>query len=83
MQVHAVAAAALVPAGFTAAEGPDGTLLRVEAGSGGELAVTVSRVLRDDAAREQDGDGYVTAPWRRPDGSAVRSVFATATLHGA
>ena len=81
VQVHAVADASLVPAGFTASEGPDGTLLRIEVGSGGELAVTVSRVLRDDAAREQDGDGYVTARWRRPDGSAARSVFATATLH--
>jgi hypothetical protein len=81
VQVHAVAAASLVPAGFTASDAPDGTLLRVEAGSAGELAVTVSRVLRDDAAREQDGDGYVTAPWRRPDGSTARGVFATATLH--
>ncbi len=81
VQVHAVTDATLVPAGFTASEGPDGTLLRIEAGSGGELAVTVSRVLRDDAAPEQDGDGSVTAPWRRPDGSAARSVFATATVH--
>jgi len=81
VQVHAVVAASLVPAGCTASDAPDGTLLRVEAGSAGELAVTVSRVLRDDAAREQDGDGYVTAPWRRPDGSTARGVFATATLH--
>jgi len=76
--VHAASPAALVPAGFTASDSPNGTLLRVEAGAVGEVAVTVSRVLRDDAA--QDGHGYVTAPWRQPDGSMTRSVFATATL---
>ena len=78
VQVHAASPAPMVPAGFTPSDGPHGTLLRIEVGAPGELAVTVSRVLDDGAA--QDGHGYVTAPWRRPDGSTVRSVFATATL---
>ena len=76
--VHAASPAALAPAGFTASDSPNGTLLRIEVGDLGELAVAISRVLDDDAV--QDGHGYVTAPWRQPDGATVRSVFATATL---
>lgn len=83
VRVHATLSASLVPAGFTVSEGAQGTLLRIETGAAGELAVTVSRLLRDDAASEQaerDGQGYVTAPWRQPDGTTTHSVFATATL---
>lgn len=78
---HATSPAALVPVGFTASDGADGTLVRIEAGAAGELALNVSRVLRDDAAQAPAEHGYVTAPWHKPDGSTVRSIFATATLH--
>lgn len=77
--VQAATGAALVPAGFSVSDGPDGTLLRIEAGAAGDLAVSVSRVLVP-AAGELDGLGYVTAPWHRPDGTTTRGVFATATL---
>ena len=79
---HAASPAALVPAGFTASDGPDGTLLRIETGTAGELALSVSRVLRDDAAQVAAEYGYVTALWHQPDGSTARSIFATATLDG-
>jgi hypothetical protein len=82
VQVRAFSPATLVPAGFTASDSPNGTLLRVAAGSAGELTVAVTRVL-DDAADQQpdrDGHGYVTAPWGRADGLTLRGVFATAAL---
>jgi hypothetical protein len=78
--VQAASPAVLVPAGFTAADGQDGTFLRIEVGTAGELALNVARVLRDDAAQVPAEHGYVTAPWRHLDGATTRSVFATATL---
>jgi hypothetical protein len=79
VQVRAASPAALAPAGFTAVDSPNGTLLRIQVSAAAELAVAVSRVLAEDAGLDQDGRGYVTAPWRRPDGTTLRSVFATAT----
>lgn len=73
--------ALLEPSAFTVSDGPRGTLLRVEAGTAGKLAVNVSRILTDAAPSGQERHGYVTAPWRSPDGTTTRSVFATATLH--
>jgi hypothetical protein len=80
VRVHAAARALLVPGGFTVSDGPQGTLLCIKAGAAGELAVSVTRVLADAAVSEQGGQGYVTAPWRQPDGTTTRSVFVTATL---
>ena len=76
---QAAAGASLVPAGFSVSDGPDGTLLRIGVGAAGELAVSVSRVPVPGVG-EPDGPGYVTAPWRRPDGTITRGVFPTATL---
>jgi hypothetical protein len=85
--VHPATRAPLESAGFTVSDGPDGTAPRTEAGAAGKLLVSVCRVLTDDIPSErsepseQEGRGYVTAPWRRPDGTTARSVLATATLH--
>ena len=69
--------------------GPQGIRLRVgtvsEDGlSGGELVITVNRVLRPDDAGLGDGlddeadRGRLSADWRLPDGTAVRGCLATA-----
>ena len=79
VRVRAASPASLTPAGFTASDSPNGTLLHIQVSATAELAVTVSRVLTEDPGLEPDGRGDVTAPWRRPDGTTLRSVFATAT----
>ncbi len=72
-----------------AGNGPQGIRLRVgtvsEDGlSGGELVITVNRVLRPDDAGLGDGlddeadRGRLSADWRLPDGTAVRGCLATA-----
>jgi Maltokinase N-terminal cap domain len=41
-------------------------------------SVHIKRLLRDDDNAPGTG-GYVSAPWRRPDGSAARGIVATAS----
>ena len=79
VRVRAAAPASLTPAGFTAVDRPNGTLLRIQVSAAAKLSVAISRVLAEDAGLEQKGRGYVTAPWRGPDDTTIRSVFATAT----
>jgi Maltokinase N-terminal cap domain len=72
-----------------AGDGPLGTELRVGTVSGnglpgGQLVITVNRVLRPDDAGLGHGPageadrGRLSAPWRLPDGTAVRGRLATA-----
>jgi hypothetical protein len=64
-----------------------GTDLRVEAAGSdgartGHLVARINRVLqRHDGAVPVGGPGrgYVAAPWRLPDGTHVRGIFATCT----
>jgi Maltokinase N-terminal cap domain len=65
-----------------AADGPDGTRVRLGAGAAGTLVIAVTRVLQATAGDQPGPGGQVTATWRRSeDGdAAVRGVFATATL---
>lgn len=67
-----------------AADGPDGTELRVTT-AGGDLLVRVHRVLRPEAGADSrdGGPGRVAAPWQRPDGTQARGVWATAGPHPA
>ena len=69
-----------------AASGPSGTELRVamvggDGRPGGQLRITVNRVLRPDGA-SQDGPGRaagsVFADWRLADGALVRGCLAAA-----
>ena len=70
-------------------DGPLGTELRVGTAGGdglpgGQLVITVNRVLRPDDAgldRAPAGDadrGRLSAPWRLPDGTPVRGYLAAA-----
>ena len=76
-----------VASSAVAADGPDGTDLRVttaDAGGGpaGDLLVRINRVLRP-VSGSADGDlgqPGVSATWRLPDSGRVRGVFATARL---
>ena len=72
-----------------AGDGPLGTELRVgtaggDGQPGGQLVITVNRVLRPDDAgldRGPAGDadrGRLSAPWRLPDGTPVRGCLAAA-----
>ena len=72
-----------------AGDGPLGTELRVRTAGGdgqpgGQLVITVNRVLRPDDAgldRGPAGDadrGRLSAPWRLPEGTPVRGCLAAA-----
>jgi Maltokinase N-terminal cap domain len=72
-----------------AGDGPSGTELRVGTAGGdglpgGQLVITVNRVLRpDDAGLDRGpagdaGRGRLSAPWRLPDGTPVRGCLAAA-----
>jgi Maltokinase N-terminal cap domain len=72
----------LIPDGaLEAADGPDGTRLRVGVGAAGTLVISVNRVLRAGSGEQPGAGGYVMATWRPAgDDAAVRGVFATAAL---
>jgi hypothetical protein len=76
-----------VTASAVAADGPDGTDVRVttDRAAGGDLLVRVHRILRPAAAGDPGGSGpgRVAAPWQRPDGTPVHGVWATAGPHPA
>ena len=67
-----------------AGDGPLGAELRVGTAGGGGLVITVNRVLRpDDVGPDhgptgEAGRGRISAPWRLPDGTAVRGCLAAA-----
>jgi hypothetical protein len=69
-----------------AANGPSGTDLRVETASAddvqtGRLTLRVNRILQPGDIIDVNRDGgspCLSATWRLPDGTHVRSVFATA-----
>jgi Maltokinase N-terminal cap domain len=69
-----------------AANGPSGTELRVETARSngaptGELILRISRILQPgdgSHANHEAGTPCLSAPWRLPDGTRVRGVFATA-----
>ena len=66
-----VAKGPLTPAwSEVAANGPSGTDLRA-----GELSLRINRVLEPGDSLSEAG---LSAPWRLPDGTRVRGVFATA-----
>lgn len=68
-----------VPGGLpVVTDGPLGTDLLVR-GPGGQLALTVRRVLRPEPEEGAGGEpslGHVTAGWTLPDGQAVRGRYA-------
>ena len=81
--------AAVAVKSVDAGNGPLGTELRVGTVSedglpGGELVITVNRVLRPDDAGLDRGPageadrGRLSAPWRLPDGTPVRGCLAAA-----
>jgi len=84
VRTRAASPARLEPDGFSAADGPDGTLLTIDAGDARVLSVRVMRVLdaepEPDASAAGSGLGYVTGQWQLPDSTMNRSVFATAEL---
>ncbi|HYZ57723.1 MAG TPA: 1,4-alpha-glucan branching protein [Streptosporangiaceae bacterium] len=68
-----------------AVNGPHGTDLRITTADANgtrrhDLIVQVKRVLQpgDSDAAGRGGGAYVAAPWRLPDSTQVRSIFATA-----
>lgn len=63
------------PAGFTASDDADGTVLRIGTGAGA-LAVRVRRVLQPGTGTAAL-PGSVTATWRLADDAHVRGVFVT------
>ena len=79
----------LAVASAVAGDDRSGTLLRVGTVSGdglpgGQLVITVNRVLRpDDVGPDhgptgEAGRGRISAPWRLPDGTPVRGCLAAA-----
>jgi len=62
-----------------AANTRSGTDLRVEtAPANGQLTVRINRILPPDGADSPSGQAGLSASWRRPDGTRVRGVLATA-----
>ena len=79
----------LAVASAVAGDDRSGTLLRVGTVSGdglpgGQLVITVNRVLRPDdvgpghGPTGEAGRGRISAPWRLPDGTPVRGCLAAA-----
>jgi hypothetical protein len=76
-----LAGAALPPSATTvAADGPDGTLLRIAAVEPAplDLVVRVVRVL-DNGVHATDGVGHVQLPVHRPDGTESDTIIITVT----
>ena len=68
-----------------AADGPHGTDLLITTASaddtpGGDLLVRVHRILQPESGADPGADGpaWVAAPWRQPDGTQARGLWATA-----
>ena len=63
VRTRAVSPARIEPGRFSAADGPDGTLLVIDAGDAGQLRVRVPRVL--DAEPDPDASGRGFRDWLR------------------
>lgn len=74
-QLAALLRGEVVPQAQTKSNTPDPTVLIRPAQSA--TSVHLERLLHEGDARPGNG-GYVSATWRRPDGSVVRGIVATA-----